>query len=412
MNVVCNALALALGLALATPAPAQDHAAHAAAEAKQAHPKSHRPNAATGHDATEIVPMERADMDHASMEHGQADASPAAQPGIDHSGMDHPPMDHGAMKHGATAPASTDHADMDHASMDHGEMDHAQADAPSAARPGIDHSRMDHSPADHGAMEHGAADSAPMDHAAMGHGAPAAGPREPIPVPSDADRAAAFPVLSHPRGAHGGAAHWQVLLDRLETWDADRGRGQAWEGSAWIGGDIDRLWLRSEGEREDGHTRASELEVLYGRSVAAWWDLLAGVKQDFRPGDSRTWAAFGVQGLAPYKFEVSATAYLGESGQVAATLETEYELLLTHRLILQPRVEMRLSARDEPEYGDGRGLNRMEAGLRLRYEISRRFAPYVGIVHERRFGDTADHARDHGEEARDTRFVAGVRIWF
>ena len=151
---------------------------------------------------------------------------------------------------------------------------------------------------------------------------------------------------------------------------------------------------------------------MYGRSVSPWWDVLVGVKQDFRPADSRTWAALGIQGLAPYKFETSATAYVGEGGQFAATVEVEYELLLTNRLILQPLVEATFSAKDEPEYGNGAGLNKIEAGLRLRYEFTRRFAPYIGISHERLFGDTAEYHEAAGEHARDTRWVAGVRVWF
>lgn len=285
---------------------------------------------------------------------------------------------------------------------------HEQHDAQSPPVEPVDHSKMDHSKMDHSDMDHNG-----MDHAAMDHGSGASQtPIEPIPEITDADRAAAFAPVDHDAMEHAASIHSLVLFNRLETWDADHGNGQAWEGSAWIGGDLNRLWLRSEGEREDGRTKASDLEVLYGRSVSAWWDVLAGVKHEFRPGDSRSWAAFGVQGLAPYKFEISATAYIGESGQVAATVEAEYELLLTNRLILQPLVEARFSAKDEPEYGNGSGLNTIEAGIRLRYEINRRFAPYVGVVHERAFGDTADYHRAAGEDVRDTRVVAGVRVWF
>ncbi len=152
--------------------------------------------------------------------------------------------------------------------------------------------------------------------------------------------------------------------------------------------------------------------MLYGRSVSPWWDVLVGVKQDLGRGDSRTWAALGIQGLAPYKFETSATAYVGEGGQVMATAEIEYELLLTNRLILQPLLEATLAAKDDPRHGTGSGLNKVEAGLRLRYEFNRRFAPYIGISHERLFGDTADYHQVAGERARDTRWVAGVRVWF
>ncbi len=311
----------------------------------------------------------------------QKPATPPVEPAeIDHSQMDHSRMDH---------------SKMDPSKVDHSQMDHSNPDASS-----MDHSRMDHSKMDHSTMDHGPSGQAPTE------------PREPIPMVTEADRAAAFPPLKPHAMEHASTFHSLVMINRLEGWDADHGTGQAWEGSAWFGSDLNRLWLRSEGEREGSRTESSELEVLYGRSISPWWDVVAGVKQDFRPADSRTWAAFGVQGLAPYKFEMSATAYLGESGQVMATVEAEYELLLTNRLILQPLVEASFSSKDVPEYGEGTGLNKVEAGLRLRYEITRRFAPYVGVVHERLFGDTADYRRGEGGDVTDTRFIAGVRFWF
>ncbi len=289
-------------------------------------------------------------------------------------------------------PAPVDHSKMDHSSMDH--------------------SKMDHSSMDHGAMDHSQMDHSAMGHSAMGHDMPMPAPsepREPIPVPTDADRAAAFPPIDHGAMEHAPDINSLLRIDRLEHWDGRNGNGQAWEATGWIGGNINRLWLRSDGERSGSRTESSSLEALYGRSVSPWWDVLVGVRQDFRPADSRTWAAIGIQGLAPYKFESSATLYLGSGGQVLAKAEVEYEVLLTNRLILQPLVEATLAAKDEPEHGIGRGLNKVETGLRLRYEFSRRFAPYIGISHERSFGDAADHAGDH---ARDTRWVAGVRMWF
>ena len=256
---------------------------------------------------------------------------------------------------------------------------------------------------------------APHDHHAMSQAASAttsSAPREPIPAISADDLTAAFPAIDHHAMQHAPAFNHKVTFNRLEAWDADNGTGQAWEGIAWFGTDTDRLWLRSEGERLGGHTESADLEMLYGRSVSPWWDVVAGLKQDFKPGNARTWAAFGVQGLAPYRFEVSATAYVGEGGQVAVNLEAEYTMRITNRLILQPLVEVDIAAKDDPEYGLGRGVSGVEAGLRLRYEASRRFAPYVGMVHERALGDTADLRRAEGESTRDTRVVAGVRIWF
>jgi len=299
----------------------------------------------------------------------------------------------------AMAQSHHDHDDPHGAPVDHAAMDHSR----------IDHSKMDHAGMDHAAMGH--ADMAGSNPDGLPH-APAPQPREPLPVVTDADRRAAFPVLDHAGMQHAPAVHGLLRVDRLEHWNGRHGHGQAWEASGWVGGDINRLWLRSEGERSGGRTGASDLEALYGRSISPWWDVLAGVKQDFRPGDPRTWAALGVQGLAPYKFETSATLYAGSGGQLMAQGEIEYDVLLSNRLILQPMVEATLARRDEPARGIGRGLHKVEAGLRLRYEFSRRFAPYIGVSHERLFGDSADHARLNGDDARDTRWVAGLRMWF
>lgn len=294
--------------------------------------------------------------------------------------------------------------------------------APAAA---MDHAAMGHEmparePAgmDPGSMEHEAAQPAPMDHAAMDHAAmghamprPADQPITPIPVLTDEDRAAAVPPPDeHP--VHDNTVQHFVLFNRIEGFDTDDGTGMEWEGQAWVGTDLNKLWLSSEGERVGGHTESADLEVLYGRAFARWWDVVAGVRHDFKPGASQDFVAIGVQGVAPYKFEVEATAYLGQSGQTAARLEAEYDTLLTNRLILQPLVEVNFYGKNDERRGIGSGLSTAEAGLRLRYEITRQFAPYIGILHERAFGRTADFRRGAGDGASDTRFVAGIRIWF
>lgn len=217
---------------------------------------------------------------------------------------------------------------------------------------------------------------------------------------------------AHGETAHDNSVQSYVLFNRLEGFDADHGTGLEWEAQAWIGTDTDKLWLRSEGERIDGRTEAAGFEALYGRPIARWWDLLAGVRHDFKPGASQDWAALGVAGVAPYKFEVEATAYLGPSGRTSARIEAEYDVLFTNRLILQPLMEANLYGKDDPQRGIGSGLSTIEAGLRLRYEVHRQFAPYVGLVYERAYGDTADFRRAAGEGAGDTRLVAGVRVWF
>jgi copper resistance protein B len=243
--------------------------------------------------------------------------------------------------------------------------------------------------------------------------APAAGnpAQQQVPALTDADRAAAFPAVN----AHAmldNATQSFAMVDRLEVSDDDRGTSIAWEGHGWIGTDLDRLWLRSAGERTAGTVESAHLEALYGRSISVWWDVVAGLRHEFRPTEARTYAALGIQGLAPQRFAISATAYLGEHGYSAAHLAVEYELLLTNRLILQPLLELELNGKSDAARGIGAGLGHGEAGLRLRYEITRRFAPYLGLVHERSFGRTADLARSASMPESDTRGVIGLRLWF
>ena len=231
------------------------------------------------------------------------------------------------------------------------------------------------------------------------------------PTFTDADRAAAFPDLTgHDMGAHmdDDPFVWMVMADRLEWQQGDT---LACEGSAWFGHDRGRLWLRSEGHREQGHRTEADIEALWGKPVSAWSDVLAGVRHD-TGHDGQDWLALGVQGLVPYKFEVQATAYLGEGGQTALKAEAEYELLLTNKLILQPRIEASAHGKNDVARGIGAGLGSVEAGLRLRYEIRREFAPYIGIERSYRFGNTADYARIAGEPVHDTHWVAGLHFWF
>ncbi len=307
---------------------------------------------------------------------------------------------------GACDAARAQHAHAAHAAhAEHAEhAEHADAQPTDADEGHAQHVHGPASPPEHAASDAHRHHEPAADHAPL--------PREPIPVVTEADRAAAFPQLDHATMTHAASLHSFLLVDRLEAWDAPAGTGQAWEATAWIGGDVHRLWLRSEGERAHGRTGTARWEALYGRSVSPWWDVLAGVGHDTRPARARSWAVLGVQGLAPYRFEIGASAYLADSGQVQLKAEAEYEVLLTQRLILQPALEATASLKAEPEYALASGLNSLEAGLRLRYEINRRFAPYLGLVHERRFGDTARLVRDTGEHVRDTRIVAGLRLWF
>jgi copper resistance protein B len=233
-----------------------------------------------------------------------------------------------------------------------------------------------------------------------------------IPPLTDEDRAAAFPKLNVHHSVHDDAVHSYVLFDQLELQARHGITAGSWDNRGWIGRDVNRFWFRTEGEASDGDIEDTQAHALFGRAIHRWWDVVIGVRQDFRPGPARTWAAVGIQGLAPYWFEVEATAYIGESGRTHFRVETEYEVLVTNRLIFQPLVELEIYGKSDPERGIGTGLSSGEAGLRLRYEIRREFAPYVGVMWNRKFFGTADFAKAAGEDTSGTRFAMGVRVWF
>ncbi len=233
---------------------------------------------------------------------------------------------------------------------------------------------------------------------------------EPPPL-TDADREAAFPDVGG-HAAHDDAVHALVLFDRFEWQSVAGASGVRWDNQTWVGRDRDRLWLRSEGRTASGTLDEADAHVLYGRMFARWWDVVGGLRQDFEPGAPRTWAAFGIQGLAPYWFEVEATGYVGPGWQTAARFDVDYELRLTQRLILQPRVELNLYGKSDPERGLGAGLSSAEPGVRLRYEIRREVGPYLGVAWERKFGGTADFASAADENIAGVRVVTGVRWWF
>ncbi|KWS18322.1 copper resistance protein CopB [Pseudomonas syringae pv. syringae] len=235
--------------------------------------------------------------------------------------------------------------------------------------------------------------------------------RTPIPPITDADRAAVYTIHAGHQ-VHDSAINSYFLADKLEWQDANDGSALAWDLSGWIGGDIDRLLLRSEGERTNGKTEEAEIQALWGHSISPWWDVVAGARQDFKPGAPQTWAAFGLHGQAISDLDIEATAFIGEAGQTAARLEADYDLQLTNNLVLQPTAELNFYGKNDPQRGNGSGLSTSEFGLRLRYEITPQFAPYVGVSWDRSYGKTADYAREDDEDTQDARLVVGVRMWF
>lgn len=213
---------------------------------------------------------------------------------------------------------------------------------------------------------------------------------------------------------NGDVRSTAVLIDTLEVGFGDGAETYGWSVQGWTGGDINRFWWKTEGEGDvDGKLHDAEVQALYSRAIAPFWGVQAGVRHDFRPdGEDSTHLTVGVQGVAPYWFEMGAAAFLSSEGDLTARIEAEYDQRLTQKWILQPALELDLSASDIPELEIGSGLTSVTAGLRLRYEIRKEFAPYVGVEWSRAFGDTADYLKARGGEADDTRLVVGLKAWF
>ena len=210
---------------------------------------------------------------------------------------------------------------------------------------------------------------------------------------------------------HDRAINFQVLFDQLE-WQFVHGKpGSRWDSRSWIGGDINRLFIRTEGDAVDGVIDTAEAQLLYGRAISRWWDLVAGVRFDARPSPSHTWLAVGVQGLAPQFLDVQATLYVGNSAHVAARVEVEHDMHVTQRLVFQPLVELSLSGTDDADRGIGAGLSTAEVGFRFRYEYRRELAPYAGVVWHKKLFGTGDFARARGSDAGGWHLVAGLRWW-
>jgi len=214
---------------------------------------------------------------------------------------------------------------------------------------------------------------------------------------------------------HDEQLFYRVIGDRVEQRFQQGDNALLYDVQGWVGNDYNKLWLKAEGEYNTSQNQHEEtsFEALYSRNVVSFWDVQAGLRHDFiNEEDDRDFAALGVQGLAPYWFEVEATSYVSDEGDISAVLEAEYDLLLSQRLILQPRFETEVAVQDVEDYNIGSGITGFETGLRLRYEVSRKFAPYVGISYEQATFETKDMLEADGEQTNNTAFVAGLKFWF
>lgn len=208
----------------------------------------------------------------------------------------------------------------------------------------------------------------------------------------------------HPLGA--------LIVDRLEAVNVRDDFSMTYDWQAWYGYDEDKLVVRAEGEVDQGTFKNARNEALWGHALTAYWDTQMGVRVDSGLGVDRVWGAFGMQGFAPYWIYFEATAYVGEDGRTAFRLETEYDVLITQKLILQPRIELNFYSENDRTRLVSSGLSNVEAGLRLRYEIAREFAPYIGVEWASFFGSAADYIRGQGKQPEEARFIVGVHFWF
>lgn len=269
-----------------------------------------------------------------------------------------------------------------------------------------------------------------MDHSMHGMPDTAAGREPAVPMSGSTDHGGAMPppAGSLPRsdgsaplgyGAYGITAHMpddpfimKSMFDNLEYVHGRDTDGVAWDGKIRAGYDINRLWLRSEGLYSGGQIEDGDLEALWGHAISPFWDVVTGIRHDFGPGPKRNWGAVGVLGLAPYQFDVEATAYMGSSSRTAFRLKVSQDWLFTQNLILSPELDANAYGRADPERDLGSGLSNASLSLRLRYEISRKFAPYVGYSWSRSFSGTAKAISAAGGHVSDRRLLVGIRMWF
>lgn len=348
-----------------------------------------------------------------TMDHGQMNMAPA-KPAMQEQ-TDCPP-EHAAMGHCTPTPASknpppqpADTPPVDpHAGHDSSATPKSE---PAAARKQDSHAGHDMSTMGQTGQEmpgHGTGGTslAPGD-------APAPAASEPNYADTVWGEAAMAGSRQQLRQEHGGGMFSQVMFN-LAEYQVHNGRdGFRWDGEGWFGGDINRLVVKSEGSGAFGEgVEDAEIQALYARAIGPYFNLQAGIRYDIKPDPSRTYATIGFEGLAPYWFEVEGALFVSDKGDVLGRVEGYYDQRITQRWILQPRAELNFAAQDVPETGIGSGLSDVELGLRLRYEIAREFAPYIGVSWDRRIGDTARFARAGGEDVEATSFVVGARAWF
>jgi copper resistance protein B len=306
-----------------------------------------------------------------------------------------------------SAEAEMDHSKMQMNGMDMGEssMDMSGMDMSSGS---MDHSGMD--------MSKGSMDMSHMKHGAMSMGSMNMGKMQGGKAPPDArspdySQGRDFGPIPPPK-MMGNGIMGSVLFNQLEVSSSQGKINSGYDVDAWVGTDWNRLALKAEGEAADSKLEDARTELLWRKPVDIFWNTELGVRHDSGKEKRRTWLALGINGISPYWLDLGATAYVANQNRAALRLEATYDWRITQRVILQPTVETNLYSKDDAERDIGKGLSDLQAGLRLRYEVTRQFAPYIGVESTYQYGRTADMLRAKGESTNSAVVVAGVRLWF
>jgi len=300
-----------------------------------------------------------------------------------------------------------DHGEMDHGAMDHGQMDHSQMDhgaPPDTAVEDDAHAGMDHS-GQH--MAHAPAD--PDD-------TPGDAPPPPVPTDHAADAVFSPAIMARSRAAMRSDMRFSTTALMFDSFEyrARKGKdGYLVEGALWTGGDTDRAVLAFEAEGAFGEKpEGFELDAYWSHAINPWFNLQLGVRHDLRPDPNRSYALVGLQGLLPYWIEAEGQLFVSNKGDVHVMALASHDIRVTQRLVIEPEIEFDLAMQDVPELGIGAGINTLELSARMRYELARNFAPYIGVSWERKLGDSADFARIEGERPSVVSFLIGLRAWF
>jgi copper resistance protein B len=353
-----------------------------------------------------IPSMAMSKMDMSKMDHGSMNMGKGS---MDMSKMDHGSMD---MSKGSMDMSKMDHGSMDmgKGSMDMSKMDHGSMDM---GKGSMDISKMDHGSMD---MSKGSMDMSKMDHGSMDMGGMQMGKMQGGSAPADArspdySQGRDFGPIAPP-AMMGNGIMMSVMFNQLEVAHSQGKTEGGYDIDAWVGSDWNRLALKAEGDTSNSKLEEARTELLWRKPVDIFWNTELGVRQDSGKVKGRTWLALGLNGISPYWLDLGGTVYVSDENRAALRLEATYDWRITQRLILQPTIETNIYSKDDPERDVGKGFSDLQAGLRLRYDITRQFAPYVGVETVHQYGKTAELLRANNEPTSKTVAVAGVRLWF